>query len=170
MRGGRTPITKEAKKNKGKIKWWADNLPARFPPSTSASEGGALFALRLPLALRPTPIWALCRLDLIPCSPFSESPFAFAPRAPFIPPLPFPRSTRSVIATPQIPSVTCHETTISASGWVPYALNVSSCQVHCLRLFLECSFSFWRLSQHAVQFHCKTLFYLLLRSYSIPLN
>ena len=47
-----------------------------FPPSTTGIRRWRIFfTLRLRHALRPGPIWAFCRLDLIPCSPFSVSPF-----------------------------------------------------------------------------------------------
>lgn len=93
MLGGQCCRLLKRRKNNNKKR--ADNLPgpARFAPSTSASEGGALFTLRHALALRPTPIWASCRLDLVPCSPFSVSPFAAAPPCPPYPASPFPRSS-----------------------------------------------------------------------------
>src|SRR5260370_35958573 len=68
------------------------------------SEGGAVFTLRLLLLLRPTPIWASNRLDLVPCSPFSESPFrGCAPLGPLAHSLALssvPLQSVTVIATP----------------------------------------------------------------------
>src|SRR5258708_19772716 len=68
------------------------------------SEGGAVFTLRLLLSLRPTPIWASNRLDLVPCSPFSESPFrGCAPLGPLAHSLALssvPLQSVTVIATP----------------------------------------------------------------------
>lgn len=78
-----TKMTKEAKKKIKKKKNWKKMEMSGLttyrhtdPPSTGASEGGAIFTLRLRLALRPRSILATSRFDLDPCSPFSVSPFA----------------------------------------------------------------------------------------------
>jgi hypothetical protein len=135
-RGAMHKLTKEPKKKlkKKKGNGWADNLSARVPPLTSASEGGAFFTLRLPLALRPSLIWASCRLDLMILIRARHSRYLRSQLRPLrtpYPASPFPwKAGPSVIATPQIsPSPLDPVSDDLLSG----RSHVSSClRSHCL--------------------------------------